>query len=649
MIHAVSPAAVREAERLAVAAAPEDALMVRAARGVADAVERLGGGASTVVALVGGGDNGGDALHAAAMLARTGSDVRAALFSDHPHPRALAEARDAGVDIRAFPLPPRGSEEGGGTHGVRDAAGSALGPGADEGGPDRRGPGPGPGEDSAAGAGGATESATGSGPARGIDEGVPTWLQGDIWIDGLTGTGLSGPLREPLAAVVHDLGDAAQRWGTRIVAVDVPSGSCTADGTLPGAVLRADHTVTMGACKTPLLLPPAAQYAGTLETVDLGIDVGTARRAGGTSRASTHDRVTGGVEGGQHPAGVGGESPATGTESTEDDASTTLEVLRPEDVDVALTLRAPGPFDHKYTRGVVTVAAGSDTYPGAGVLATMGALGAGPGMVRLESAGRTARIVLDRHPGVVTASGRSQAAVVGSGLDADIEPRALAVARRALGRGIPLVLDAGALAFVAALLEDHGSLDRVVLTPHAGEAATLLSHLEDRAVERSEVEAAPLVAARRVVALTGATVVLKGSVTLVVGGDTRVLSVAGDTGWTGVAGSGDVLAGVLASLLAQRRAEEELGGALVDIPLTAASAVWIHAHAARIAARVDAAGHVAVPGMPIQADDLAGAVPVVIGRLLRVAEEERLRRRRDAWDAPDDRDEGVSSGQSPTL
>lgn len=568
--------------------------MLRAARGVADAVGHLGGEGCTVVALVGGGDNGGDALHAAAMLARNGSDVRAALFSDHPHPRALAEAREAGVDIREFPLPQNRTGEGTGADARR----------VDEGG---------------AGASGDGDGARGGGvappPPPGRDEGVPAWLEGDIWIDGLTGTGLTAPLREPLAGVVRDLGRAARRWGTRIVAVDMPSGSCTVDGTLPGAVLRADHTVTMGAAKTPLLLPPAAQYAGTLEVVDLGIDVGSARSARGA----------------------------------EGEGSALVEVLRPEDVDVALTLRAPGPFDHKYTRGVVTVAAGSDTYPGAGVLATMGALGAGPGMVRLESAGRTARIVLDRHPGVVTARGRSQAAVVGSGLDADIEPRALAVARRALGRGIPLVLDAGALGFVAALLEDHGPLGGVVLTPHAGEAATLLAHLEDRTVERSEVEATPVAAARRMVSLTGATVVLKGAVTLVAGSDGRVLSVAGDTGWTGVAGSGDVLAGVLASLLAQRRAEEELGGALVDIPLTAASAVWIHARAARVAARVDAAGHIAAPGMPIQADDLAEAVPAVIGHLLRVAEEERLRRRRDAWEDSSNRDEGASSEWAPTL
>lgn len=507
--------------------------MLRAARGVADAVERLAGGRVGegpvgVVALAGGGDNGGDALYAAAMLARDGLEVRAALLSDHPHARALAEAQAAGVDVRRLPLP--------------------------------------------------------------LDEGVPGWLTADLWVDGLTGTGLRGPLREPLAAAVRELGRAARLAGTRIVAVDVPSGSGAEDGTVPGAVLPADHTVTMGAVKTPLLLPPAAQYAGSVETVDLGLD-----------------------------AGAHGEG------------APSAEVLRPEASDVALMLRVPGPFDHKYTRGVVTVAAGSDTYPGAGVLAVMGALGAGPGMVRLESSGRTSRIVLDRHPGVVTASGRSQAAVVGSGLDSEIEHRALSVARRALGRGIPLVLDAGALGFVSALRTDPGPLAGVVLTPHAGEAATLLAELEDRPVERDDVEARPLAGARRLAELTGATVVLKGSVTLVVGADGRVFSLEGTTGWAGVAGSGDVLAGVMGSLLAQRRAEEERGGDPLDVALTAACAVWIHAEAARLAAGADPAGPAQALGAPIQADELASAVPAVIGGLVRVAQEERRTRRRRTW------------------
>lgn len=614
--------------------------MLVAAEAVADAVQRTGEDTQTVLALVGGGDNGGDALHAAALLAGRGLKVRAALLTDHPHLRALAAARTAGVDIRSLApwAPPPGD-------GAVAAQGQAQGEGQGQG--DRRvlaggravdegdtgvPPQPGP-----VGTGG-EDHAVDTGRAEGGDtrpeDRVPTWMEADTWIDGLTGTGLRGALREPMAGTVSALGRAARTWGTRIIAVDVPSGACTEDGTLPGVVLRADHTVTMGALKTTLVLPPAAQYAGTLEVVDLGLpdlsgQVGDAVQDGSVS---TRDE-SGGAQTLGGAQALGGDQ-ALGERAKSAPPSPILRLL---DVDVAGQLRVPGPFDHKYTRGVVTVAAGSDTYPGAGVLATMGALGVGPGMVRLEAAGRTARIVLDRHPGVVTASGRAQAAVVGSGLDAEIEPRALAVARRALGRGIPLVLDAGALGFVAGLRQDHGPLSRVVLTPHAGEAAVLLAQLEDRSVERSEVEARPLVTARRLVELTGSTVVLKGSVTLVVCPDGRVFSVAGETGWAGVAGSGDVLAGVMGSLVAQRRAEEEQGGDRLDLGLCAACAVWMHARAALVAAGVGHGHPGGTPGRPVQAEEVAGVLGEVVAQLLDLGEADLRRRRREAWAAEEPR------------
>lgn len=511
------------------AGAPEDALMERAARGVADAVVRLGGGSSSVVALVGGGDNGGDALMAAAMLAEGDVAVRVALLSDHPHARGLARAHAAGVDVRSLALPPE----------------------------------------------------------AGV---VPDWMCADLWIDGLTGTGLSGALREPLASTVRALAVSARAWGTRVVAVDVPSGSCTADGTLPGAVLPATHTVTMGALKTGLVLPPAALEAGTLEVVDLGLDMG---------------------------AGPDGA----------------LGAWRPEIGDVAAALVVPGPHDHKYTRGVVTIAAGSATYPGAGVLAVEGALGVGPGMVRLESESPVAALVLARHPGVVTMSGRSQAVVIGSGLDTSTAPRARAIAESAEASGLPVVLDAGALALVPALLGSRDRLPGAVLTPHAGEAASLLAELTGTAVTRGEVEAATLDALRRLVELTGATVVLKGAVTLVGGVDGRVLSVDGGPGWTGVAGAGDVLAGIVGGLAAQGRAREELGGDPVDLPATAACAVWIHARAAASASGVcpDEGGRVAHPGHPIEAEDIARAIPKVVAEVIEAGLARRAAERAEVW------------------
>lgn len=530
MIHSYLPDAVRTAEAAAVAraeaASGPDVLMARAARAVADTASRVGGDGATCLALVGGGDNGGDALLAAAHLAGEGHEVRAAVLSPHPHARALAVARSKGVEVVDVVLP--------------------------------------------------------------LEGGVPGWMAADLWIDGITGSGLTGALREPLAGAVAALDRAAHAWGTLVVAVDVPTGAGAADGTLAGPVLAASTTVTMGAAKSMLFLPPAALAAGDVVVADLGF-------------TPDGDPV----------------------------------VDRPCSEDVAEALVEPGPTDQKYTRGVVTVAAGSDTYPGAGVLATAGALGVGPGMVRLESGGRTARIVLDRHPGVVTASGRAQAAVVGSGLDAEVEPIARAVAGRALARGIPLVIDAGGLGFVAGLVRDHGRLTNVVLTPHAGEAATLLSELDNRAVRREEVESAPLEAATRLCDLSGATVLLKGAVTLVVGPGRRVMSVAGAPAWTGVAGSGDVLAGVTGSLLAQRRARAEAGEGEVDLAATAAHAAWLHARAAAMAVEANEAG---VPGgsgvgAPIQPDDIAAALPRVLASLFAVRHDARARARRSRWDA----------------
>ncbi len=549
------PAVVRAAEARAVAAAESalgpDALMVRAARGVSDAVERLAGSTATVLVLVGGGDNGGDALYAASYLAGAGHEVRVLLLSTHPHERGLAAACAQGVLVLTPELP--------------------------------------------------------------LSEADPAWAAADCWIDGLTGTGLTGALRDPLAGAVIRLDALACEAGALVIAIDVPSGIGAADGTVVGPVLHARHTVTMGSAKTPGFLPPAALAGGSVELVDLGILI-----------------------------------------------ENTPVALRPTAHDVAAALRVPGPTDHKYTRGVVTIAAGSDTFPGAGVLATAGALGVGPGMARLESGGRTERVVLERHPGVVTASGRSQACLIGSGLDSEMEPTARTVVERALTRGIPLVMDAGGLNMVPDLMDEHGSLPTVVLTPHAGEAATLLSELSGRTVSRAEVEAAPLAALRSLRDFTGAVVLLKGSVTLVSGPDGRVFSVAGAPGWTGVAGAGDVLAGVTASLLAQREARieseaitgkaREGGVPGVDLVEAAAHAAWIHGRAAALASRLaggELLGSLAEPemvlepegpthpGAPIQAEEIAAQLPHVIGALLDLREDDCARARRARWSRED--------------
>ncbi|MEO7350989.1 MAG: NAD(P)H-hydrate dehydratase [Marmoricola sp.] len=353
---------------------------------------------------------------------------------------------------------------------------------------------------------------------------LATAHQPDVVVDGIVGIGGRPGLRP----------EAEKAWaafpGVPVVAVDVPSGVDVDTGRLDGAHVRADLTVAFGTHKIAHLVDPAAKACGVVHLVDIGLDL----------------------------------------------PSTPVEALQP--VDVAALLPVPGPFEHKYTRGVVGVRAGSEKYPGAAVLCTSGAGSGLVGMVRYL--GSAADAVRARHPEVVVSDGRVQAWVVGSGGDADAE---VALAD-ALADGVPTVVDADALVHV-----EKGT-PGVVLTPHAGELARMLG------VEREEVEADQLGFARRAAGEYDAVVLLKGRRTLVARPDGRVRVTTSGVPWLAVAGAGDVLAGVIGSLLA----------AGLD-PWDAASVgSWLHG-----AAAAEASG-----GGPLAASAVAHAVPEVVRNLL---------------------------------
>ena len=116
-------------------------------------------------------------------------------------------------------------------------------------------------------------------------------------------------------------------------------------------------------------------------------------------------------------------------------------------------VQAPAFDDDKYARGVVGLVAGSDTYPGAGLLATRGALASGVGMVRLNSTRRVQDLVLAAEPGVVTVGGRIQAALIGPGLDEDRREDALELAQFCGQSGVPLVIDAWGLDLIPELAD----------------------------------------------------------------------------------------------------------------------------------------------------------------------------------------------------
>jgi ADP-dependent NAD(P)H-hydrate dehydratase / NAD(P)H-hydrate epimerase len=312
----------------------------------------------------------------------------------------------------------------------------------------------------------------------------------DLVVDGITGIGGSGGLREPAASAVAALADGAMAKGALIVAVDVASGVDADTGEVSGAAVRADVTVTFGVLKPGLVIDPGAGHAGVVELVDIGLDL---------------------------------PGPAT------------VEVLQAGDV--GRLVPRPTRESDKYRRGVLGVAAGSDQYAGAAVLCTGGAIRGGAGMVRYLGADLPTALVRSRWPEVVMGEGRVQAWAVGSGGGADVT----AHLDRALADGVPVLVDADALE-VFATTADHTV--PALLTPHAGELARLLG------VERDEVEAARLAHVRRAARDLDAVVLLKGSTTLVARPDGRVRANPTGTPALGTAGSGDVLAGLCGALLA---------------------------------------------------------------------------------------------------
>lgn len=257
---------------------------------------------------------------------------------------------------------------------------------------------------------------------------------------------------------------------------------------------------------------------------------------------------------------------------------------------IARWIVEPRADDDKYSRGVLGVITGSAAYPGAAVLGVEGAVRTGLGMVRYLGPQDAAWLVLQRRPEIVTVSGRVQAWLLGSGMDAASRTvESTAAIREALAQGLPSVVDAGALDLLDAA-EGH-----VVITPHHRELARLLG-----TAQVSEIAEQPGIWAQRAARELGVTVVLKGSTTQIAASDGRLRSVTGTPGWLATAGSGDVLAGILGALLATHASVIEADPSVItDLAETAVS---LHAEAARHASG----------GAPIAALDIAEAIPAVI-------------------------------------
>ncbi|MFI2270370.1 bifunctional ADP-dependent NAD(P)H-hydrate dehydratase/NAD(P)H-hydrate epimerase [Micromonospora aurantiaca (nom. illeg.)] len=334
----------------------------------------------------------------------------------------------------------------------------------------------------------------------GFAQALSTLADAELVMDGIVGISGSSGLRAPAGALVEGI-----PVGAVVVAVDLPSGVDPDSGETPGPHVHADVTVSFGALKPCLLLPPAAHAAGRVVEVSVGIESGL---------------------------------PAQPV------------VRRLTSAGVAARWPVPGRSAHKYTRGVLGVVAGSDAYPGAAVLAVAGAVRAGVGIVRFVGPAGVTDHVLRAVPESVPGWGRVQAWLLGSGVESD--PGQDEAIDRALDSGLPCVVDAGALA--ACVSRRAGgtrpvAANNLLLTPHAGELARMLELLGHR-VTRAEVEARPL---HHVLWLAGeadATVLLKGPTTLIADPQGVVSSQHDGPAWLATAGSGDVLAGIAGALMA---------------------------------------------------------------------------------------------------
>lgn len=314
----------------------------------------------------------------------------------------------------------------------------------------------------------------------------------DLIIDGLVGLGSARAIDLPCSIV-----EALAHSAAPIVAVDIPSGVNTDTGQVYEGAIKANLTVTFSTYKPGHFLAPAKPYCGKITEVDLGV----------------------------------GES----------FGKSDLRVL--ESADVNANWPRPDYAGHKYSTGVVGIAAGSARYPGAAILATGAALRAKSGMVRYLGEAAPADRVLDHFPEVVLAQSlqddRTSAWVVGPGLGSG--DRAESLVAEALQLDRPLLLDADALGIIGT---DHERLRTrsaaTILTPHTGEFTKMFG----------SIGSDPLAAVRTAAKATSCVILLKGPTTIVAepGGKAFVNSTG--TAQLATAGTGDVLSGIIGALLA---------------------------------------------------------------------------------------------------
>jgi NAD(P)H-hydrate epimerase len=445
--------AMREIDRWAIEdrGVPSLELMESAGGAVASAVTELSP-QGPVRVICGKGNNGGDGLVAARLLAETGFEVEALLLWPGEELRG-----DAAANLERFPS----------AEAVEGTALAAL-------------------------------------------------LQGSgAVVDAIFGTGFSGAPREPAAAAIA----AINGCGAPVVACDIASGVDAASGEIEGAAVAANLTVTFHAAKLGHLIAPGKQAGGELRIAPIGIPDGAPVEpsAGVIDPAVLRLAPMRGADSNKFSSGqvvlAGGSRGLTGSICMAADAAVRSGAGY---ATVAVPAELEPIFEQKLTE-VMSVGCPTD----------------GDGHLTIASAER-----------VLAAFERAAAGVLGPGLGRD--PSAAELAREVAGAiEAPLVIDADGLnAFAGGLGRVAARGDPTVLTPHAGELGRLLESSSE------EISRHRLASAREAARAAGAIVVLKGDDTIVTDGKRVAVNAAGSAALA-TAGTGDVLSGMTAALLAR--------------------------------------------------------------------------------------------------
>lgn len=400
-------------------------------------------------------------------------------------------------------------------------------------------------------------------PLVSLEELRATLGQSIVVVDSLLGTGQKEPPRGTVRQVIECLNEVCTGKDNppRVLAVDIPTGINADTGEVYVPAVRADMTVSVELVKRGMVQYPARNYCGTIVAVPIGIE------CAGACEFSLVDRAV-------------------------------VEPLPPRSAEA-----------HKGDFGHVLVVGGSAHMPGAPFLSGSSALRSGAGLVTVTQLANAAlpsfpaELMLRRIEGtegflaetcleqIKDKIRESKCVVIGPGLGMHIQTGKLVdrLIDECRKQGKIAVIDADGLNLLSSVLNDgQTKLNHCVLTPHPGEMGRLLR------IETSEVQRDRYTAARKLAELTGAVVVLKGASTLVYHGGVGYVNTSGNP-YMATAGSGDVLAGMIAALIAQGIR-----------PLDAARrAVYLHGVAGDMAhARLKA---------PLIASDIIAAIPQALG------------------------------------